>query len=51
MTKKDRDCSTQGNPSVVYIYRAYITLRDGTRLYAKTRGRKAFRIPVYTDKQ
>lgn len=51
MTKKNKECSTQDNSSVVYIYRAYITLRDGTRLYAKTRGRKAFRIPVYADKQ
>ena len=31
---------------VVYIFRAYITLKDGTRLYARQRGKKAFRIAV-----
>ncbi len=31
---------------VVYIYRTYITLRDGTRLYAWQRGKKAFRLAV-----
>lgn len=48
---ENKDRSAQDNSPVVYIYRAYITLRDGTRLYAKARGRKAFRIPVYADKQ
>ncbi len=32
--------------SVRYIYRAYITLKDGTRIYARSYGKKAFRIPV-----
>lgn len=29
-----------------YIFRAYITLKDGTRIYAKNYGKKAFRIFV-----
>ena len=32
--------------NVRYIYRAYITLKDGTRIYARSYGKKAFRIPV-----
>lgn len=35
---------------VSYIYRAYITLKDGTRIYARQYGKKAFRIPVYACK-
>ena len=30
----------------VYIFRAYITLKDGTRIYARQRGKRAFRIAV-----
>ena len=33
-----------------YIYVAYITLRNGQRIYAKQYGLKAFRIPVKRDK-
>ena len=29
-----------------YIYRPYITLPDGTKIWAKKYGKKAFRIPV-----
>lgn len=29
-----------------YIYRPWITLPDGTRIYAKNYGKRAFRIPV-----
>lgn len=29
-----------------YIFRAYITLKNGRRIYAKQYGLKAFRIPV-----
>lgn len=36
---------------VTYIFRAYITLKDGTRLYARQRGKKAFRIAVYAEHQ
>ena len=36
---------------VTYIFRAYITLKDGTRLYARQRGKRAFRIAVYTEHQ
>lgn len=34
----------------VYIFRAYITLKDGTRLYARQRGKKAFRIAVPVER-
>lgn len=30
----------------MYIYRTYITTKDGRRIYAKTYGKKAFRIWV-----
>lgn len=29
-----------------YVYRTYITLKDGTRIYAKSYGKKAFRFWV-----
>ena len=32
-----------------YIYRTKITLKDGTVLYAKQYGIRAFRIPVYEE--
>ena len=32
--------------AVEYIFTAYITLKNGKRIYAKQRGFKAFRIPV-----
>ena len=34
------------NSSARYRFTAYITLKDGTRIYAKDRGIKAFCIPV-----
>ena len=34
-----------------YIYRPWITRPDGSRIYAKQYGKKAFRIPVDSDKQ
>ena len=30
-----------------YIFRPYITKKDGTKVYASDYGLKAFRIPVY----
>lgn len=51
MDVKNKNCSEQGDSSVTYIYTAYITLRNGERIYAKSRGLKAFRIAVRTDKQ
>ena len=33
-----------------YIFRAWITTRDGRRIYAKDYGLKAFRIDVGTGK-
>ncbi len=30
----------------MYIFRAWITTKDGTKIYAKTYGKKAFRIWV-----
>lgn len=37
--------------SVTYVYAAYITTRNGRRIYAKAYGLNAFRIPVQADKQ
>lgn len=34
----------------MYIFRAYITLPDGRRLYAKDYGKRAFRIWVNVRK-
>lgn len=49
--KSNKDNSAPNDSSVAYIFRPYITLRDGTRLYAKSKGLKAFPIPVHADKQ
>ncbi len=35
----------------IFIFRAFITLKDGTRLYARQRGKKAFRIAVPVERQ
>ena len=32
---------------VGYIFRAWVTRKDGTRDYARDHGRKAWRIPIY----
>ncbi len=37
------DCRSE---DVVYIYVAFITLRNGKRIYARQYGHKAFRIAV-----
>ena len=34
-----------------YIFRSHITKKDGTKVYAKDYGLKAFRIPVYDKKK
>lgn len=31
---------------VHYIFRAWITTKDGEKIYAKDHGKRAFRIPV-----
>ena len=36
----------QSNHKGYYIFRASITLKDGTRIYAKDYGKKAFRIYI-----
>lgn len=36
---------------VQYIYTAFITRKDGTRIYARQYGLKAFRIPVDSRKK
>ena len=38
------------NDSVEYIYTAYITLRNGKRIYASQYGIKAFCIPIKSPK-
>ena len=37
--------------SAGYFFTAYITLKDGTRIYAKNYGLKAFRIPCSVKEQ
>ena len=41
----------RNNSSVTYVYTAYITTRNGRRIYAKAYGLNAFRIAVQADKQ
>lgn len=33
----------------MYIFRAWITAKDGTKIYAKTYGKRAFRIWIGPD--
>ena len=35
----------------MYIFRTWITTKDGTRIYAKDYGKKAFRIWIDSDKK
>ncbi len=42
-------CLEQKRTVVDYIFRPWITKKDGTRIYAKQYGKKVFRIPVYDD--
>ena len=37
-------------PGFMLVFRAYITLKDGTRLYAKQKGLKAWPLLVPIDK-
>lgn len=37
--------------SIGYIFRTSITLKDGTKIYAKDYGKKAFRIPLNSIKK
>jgi hypothetical protein len=41
--------ATPPNEGQRYIYRPYIRKPDGTIIWAKTYGKKAFRIPVSDD--
>lgn len=41
-------CGSSGE-GVSYIYRASILLPNGTRIYAKQFGKRAFKIPVSPD--
>jgi hypothetical protein len=36
----------ESDENVAHIFVAYITLRNGRRIYARSYGLKAFRIPV-----
>lgn len=38
--------SSSHDDAVKYIYTAFITLKNGKRIYASQYGLKAFRIPV-----
>lgn len=42
--------SSSRNESVGYIYTAFITLKNGKRIYASQYGLKAFYIPVKRSK-
>ena len=42
--------SSSRNESVEYIYTAFITLKNGKRLYVSQYGLKAFYIPVKRSK-
>ena len=50
--KKDETARANGNRMLtnanvtMYIFRAWITTKDGTKIYAKTYGKRAFRIWV-----
>lgn len=45
------DRTERDDLSVSYVYTAYITTRNGRRIYAKTYGLNAFRIPIQSSKQ
>lgn len=40
-----------GDDSMMYIYRSYITTKTGKRIYPKAYGLKAFRFPVKRRKK
>ena len=42
---KDKNSSVKNNDEGNYIFRPYIT-KNGKRIYAKSYGKKAFRIPI-----
>ncbi len=42
---KDKNPSVKNNDEGNYIFRPYIT-KNGKRIYAKSYGKKAFRIPI-----
>lgn len=46
----NRNEMANGNDNGGYIFRPYITLKDGTVLWAKQFGKKAWRIPVKGSK-
>lgn len=50
MNDKKLDRTRVDDPSVTYIYTAYITTRNGRRIYAKMYGLNAFRIAIHADK-
>lgn len=45
------DRTERDDSSVTYVYTAYITTRNGRRIYAKAYGLTAFRIAVQASKQ
>ena len=45
----DRKVQIERRKPARYIFRTWRTSRDGTRLYAKDFGLKAWRIPIYAD--
>lgn len=43
--KKDKELNEKNEDKGSYIFRPYIT-KNGKRIYAKSYGKKAFKIPV-----
>lgn len=42
----DKECKSIGEDDEKIVFRSFITLRNGKRLYAKACGRRAFPIKV-----
>ena len=50
MTRKDQSKAVKSDSAEAYVYRPYITLRNGKRIYARAYGHKAFRIAIRANK-
>lgn len=51
MSNQKTNHTRRDDAPVEYIYTAYITTRNGRKIYAKSYGLSAFRIAVQTNKQ
>lgn len=48
---KNNSSKQNNDNSTGYTYVAFITTRSGKRIYAKTYGHRAFRLPICENKQ